>query len=349
MRLALAAFTSTGGLLAQRLSRALGDAGHTLDAPPALFYSAAGAARQPLCLSKWTKQAFTQNDGLVFVGACGIAVRAVAPLLTDKLTDPAVVSVDEQGRFSIALVSGHVGGANRLAADIARLTGGQAVVSTATDLNERFAVDLFAQKNELYLCERTLAKQVSAAILEGDPVGFACDFPLAFGGVLPQGLVPFAASDAVPPFGICISADVSQTPFAQTLHLIPRWLVLGVGCKKGISEQAFEAAILALLVKMRLPVEAVGTVATLDRKQNEPCIVAFCQKYGLTLQAAAPEELSAQSGKFSGSEFVRRTTGVDNVCERAAVWAGADRFLVRKQAADGITLALAAPNKTMVF
>ena len=118
-------------------------------------------------LREWTENSFEECDALIYIGACGIAVRAIAPFVKDKFTDPAVISMDELGGYIIPLLSGHVGGANELAMEIANITGGVAVISTATDVNGAFAVDVFAKKNDLKLANKELAKLISADILDG--------------------------------------------------------------------------------------------------------------------------------------------------------------------------------------
>ena len=134
-------------------------------------------------------KAFRESDALIFVGAAGIAVRGIAPYIMDKYTDPAVVSVDEFGRYAMPLLSGHVGGANRLAELTAEITGGIPVISTASDLNHVFAVDVWAEKHFLTITDRVLAKEVTAALLRGENVGFFSDVPVQ--GELPEGLICF--------------------------------------------------------------------------------------------------------------------------------------------------------------
>ena len=164
MNIALTAFTRRGAALARDLARALSEDGHRctlacgeklaaeLDLPDA--YESLGA---------WVGARFVDQDALIFVGASGIAVRAIAPYVRDKFTDPAVLSLDEAGRFVVPLLSGHVGGANDLARRVAGITGGTAVISTATDVNGLFAVDEWAVKHDLVITDRRLAKAVSAA------------------------------------------------------------------------------------------------------------------------------------------------------------------------------------------
>ena len=127
-------------------------------------------------LSEWTKEAFLRDDALIFVGACGIAVRSIAPYVRDKFQDPAVVCVDEAGQFVIPLLSGHVGGANRLAEMVASGIGAVPVVTTATDVEKKFAVDMFAKDHGFVITDRKLAKEISADILAGEPVGVFSDF-----------------------------------------------------------------------------------------------------------------------------------------------------------------------------
>ncbi|MBO4365861.1 MAG: hypothetical protein J5804_06180, partial [Eggerthellaceae bacterium] len=174
-RVGLIAFTRQGCLLAAHLAEQLGDFGYMSRAyGPERFAEECDVLSYGR-LASWTAEHFASDDALVFVGASGIAVRAIAPHVRDKFSDPAVVSVDEAGRFAVSLLSGHVGGANSLARFIAATTGGQAVVSTATDVNGLFAVDEWAMRHGMVIVERVLAKQVSARLLEGAPVGFWTD------------------------------------------------------------------------------------------------------------------------------------------------------------------------------
>ena len=138
-------------------------------------------------LGEWTEKQFSESDGLVFIGATGIAVRAIAPCLKDKFQDPAVVVMDEKAKFVIPLLSGHVGGANELAVQIGEVTGAVPVLTTATDVNRKFAVDVFARNQNLLITDRRLAKEISAAVLKEEPVGLFSDFPIE--GNLPDGLV----------------------------------------------------------------------------------------------------------------------------------------------------------------
>lgn len=324
MTVAVIAFTRRGAALGKTLAAALGGA---LSAP-ARF--AADVEAEPVpSLDAWTAAQWGKAEGLIFVGAAGIAVRAIAPHIKDKFTDPAVVCVDEAGRFAVPLLSGHVGGANALALRVAALTGGQAAVSTATDVNGLFAVDVWAKGNSLAITDRTRAKEVSAALLEGKAVGFASDF----GHPRPEGL-----TDGPAELGVWVTDRTGEGPFSRALRLAPRSLILGIGCRRGTERAAIEALVSAALAGYEP--RAVAAVATIDLKKDEPGLLDFCAAHHLPLRTFPAEVLAAAEGDFTPSEFVKGVTGVDNVCERATVCAGG-RIIVPKQAKNGVTVAVA--------
>lgn len=342
-RVSLVAFTGAGAELARRVASALEAGGRWRVAELAACGSAAEArglaAAGPV--GAWARRRFKADDALVFVGATGIAVRAVAPLVADKRLDPAVVSVDERGSVVVPLLSGHVGGANDLAREVARATGGLAAVSTATDVRGLLAVDEWAAGQGLRLLEWDVAKEVSARLLAGEPVGFASDVPVA--GELPAGLVRGAAE-----VGVLVTRDPSRSPFARTLHLVVPDVTVGVGCRRGAAEQDLARAVDEALAAAGLSGASVARLATIDLKAAEPAVVALSRRRGWELATFSAAELAAVPGEFASSDFVRRTVGVDNVCERAAVAAGG-RLVSPKRAGGGVTVAVACADMPVAF
>ena len=324
------AFTKAGCALAKKLADGLG-LGSGSVCGPARFADELGVDAYG-SLDAWTQARFTIDDALIFVGASGIAVRAIAPHVRDKFSDPAVVSVDEAGRFVVPLLSGHVGGANELARDIAVITGGQAAVSTATDVNGLFAVDEWAARHGFAILERSIAKEISAALLDGRPVGFKSDFEL---DEKPSGVTEGAAD-----IGFVVSLDDSAMPFPRTLHLVPRVATVGVGCRKGTDPSALEQAVADALAEANVSAKAVTTIASIDVKKDELAILELASKMGWSPVFYTADELAAVPGEFSSSDFVKRTVGVDNVCERAACASGGE-LVLGKQAGGGITVAIA--------
>ena len=283
---------------------------------------------------------FSSMDALIFVGACGIAVREIAPYVKSKKTDPAVVCIDEAGRFVIPLLSGHIGGANALAVELAEKLGATAVVTTATDGRGKFSVDAWAARHGCAISDMGLAKAVSAAILEGD-IPLCSQFPVA--GPLPAG-VTHGKEGAL---GIWIGWRV-QKPFARTLRLVPRVLHVGVGCRRGISAAAVEAAVRTVFEENAWDEAGICGVYSIDLKRDEPGLLAACGRNGWPTVFYTARQLAGVEGDFTASAFVRSVTGVDNVCERAALL-GAERLLTGKTALNGVTVAVAAEHWEVRF
>ena len=310
----LTAFTERGRALAVCLADALGGTLRPVGQP----------------LSDWTAECFPVCEALVFVGAVGIAVRAVAPHIGSKTSDPAVVCVDETGRWAIPILSGHLGGANTLAAGIAALTGGEAVVTTATDLNGLFAVDLWAKKQGMAVVNPERIKRVSAKILRRETVVIDSPYPL-----------PRPAPESVQcgaPGDVLVSYRSAET---SALQLAPKVLTLGIGCKRGTGAQTLEAVFSRFCAERRILPEAIEKAASIDVKRDEPGLLALCTSHNWPLAFYGAEELRAVPGDYTASRFVENAVGVDNVCERAAVCCANGKLIEKKYARDGVTFALA--------
>lgn len=291
------------------------------------------------CVEEW----FYQAEVLIFIGAAGIAVRAIAPFLKHKSTDPAVLVMDETGKYCISLLSGHAGGGNEWCKRIAGVCGGIPVITTATDCEGLFAVDEFARKNELEILDWKLAKRVSATILEGNQVGIFSDFSL--GGKMPKELYKLEEQGKKEELWIHISYKTKT----KGLQLIPKVVVVGIGCKKNTSYEKIVAAIKRSLLEEQIREEAVCLLASIDLKKGEEGILRFCKEKAIPFVTFSAEKLQSVEGEFSESAFVERTTGVSNVCERSAVLASGGILLRNKKIYDGVTIALAKKEKVICF
>lgn len=322
MRAAILSFTKRGGELARRIESSLG--------ADIIRYD-----REQGSAADFVAQAFQSCDALIFVSAAGIAVRLIAPHIRSKDKDPAVVVAGEDGRFVIPILSGHIGGANDIARKLAAGIGAEAVITTATDINGRFAIDEWAAKNGCVIGDISMIKVVSGELLDGKEISIKSDYPLEM--PLPRGFSADTANET----GVLISADGRRRPFAKTLNIIPKTAVIGAGCKRGTDAGKF-----AEFVEKNADMRGVRAVATIDVKKDEECIRRFAEKHGIELITFSAEELKAQEGDFHGSAFVEKTVGTDNVCERSAVAAThGGRIILEKTALDGMTVAAAVDDK----
>ncbi len=341
MKIAIISFTGRGIELSLRIKEAL-EEGHEIE----LFAKTRAADEsnpnvRPVAerLAEWTKKYWRMVDALWFVGACGIAVRAIAPLVEDKLKDPAVLVSDELGQFVIPVLSGHVGGANELAREASEKMGALPVITTATDLHDVFAVDVFAKKKNLGIADRSGITAVSSTLLAGENVSVL--------------LSPFEGERA-------------------TLQLCPKIYVVGIGCRRGKTLPEIEAQVIRALDGAGIKKEALAALASIDKKADEEGIIALAQKYQVPFLTFSAQELSAEKERLGGreqlasSKFVEEQVGVDNVCESAALLAaariaasrepdttgagktagsyeldGAVHLVAKKSAGDGVTVAIA--------
>ncbi len=286
-------------------------------------------------LKELTKTAFENADAVIFIGAAGIAVRAIAPFVKSKTADPAVIVCDELASFVIPILSGHIGGANDLAQRLAALIGAVPVITTATDINGVWAVDTWAVKKGFKVYNADSIKHISSALLKGKSVGLISDIELT--DKLPDNVV---FDNTSLESGIVISPFIKK-PFKHTLNLIPRCVCLGVGSKKDADKNALCELTQKLLDENRIDPYAVCAIATINIKCNENAVLELCKKYSVPLTCYTAEQLNQIEGNFKTSDFVKSVTGTDNVCERSAVFVSSGWLIINKTAGDGVTLAAA--------
>ena len=372
MRVSCIAFTERGYALAERTARALSDCAQTGEDDPGWDVSVSrGFGEGKADLRAWTALAWEASDALLFVGAAGIAVRAIAPHVASKATDSAVVVIDEAGRFAVPLLSGHLGGANELAQTVARAAGAIPVITTATDVRGVWAVDTWARCAGLAVLNPEAIKRVSARLLSGGRVALYSDMPIS--GQPPEGVdiasdraradivvSPFAGANAgasvrasettgeVVPAGETWKSAGAQAPAPEPLRLVVPCIVAGIGCRRGACAEAIGEAFLLACGQAGILPSAVREVATIDVKAHEEGLLAFCRARNIPLATYSAEELSQVEGSVSPSDFVRATVGVDNVCERAAL-AGGGKLIFPKLAHGGVTVAFSKVTIELSF
>lgn len=362
MNIAVICFTEHGAVLAEKLIEGFSERHVTAQAwikkkEPQLF-DCKNVQVLKVGLRQWTEEQFAAVDAMIFIGATGIAVRSIASFVKSKKTDPAVIVLDEQGRHAISLLSGHIGGANALTLLVAELTGAEPVITTATDLHGKFAVDAFAARRDLYIDSMPLAKEIAAELVEDKKVGMHSAFPVF--GMVPSELTQVESNGTkmegsivegqnMPALGFSITYK-KDAPFTHTLHLVPRTVVLGIGCKRGTPAESIRTLIQETLKQHQIFKESICLIASIDLKKDEEGIRTCAQELGVpfvTWSAEELEQVQSEDG-FTESAFVRSVAGVGNVCERSALkGAGTSRLLIRKTAHNGVTVAAAVKDYTV--
>ncbi len=296
----------------------------------------------PFAVKEFVAQNFNAFDGFIFVGAIGIAVRLIKDYIKSKDTDPAVIVLDEKGEYIIPILSGHLGGANEIAINLSEKISAIPIITTATDINGKFAVDNWAKKYNLKISNINCIKNISSRVLKNEGINFHNDYASC-------DKLPFIY-DKNANVGICISKDENKKPFDITLNIIPKTITLGVGCKKNTDSDLFEEYILSVLKNNNVSLHSIAKIASIDIKSNEKAILDFSEKYNIPCSFYSAEQLNELSGEFTKSDFVKSITGVDNVCERSALKSGDNSHIIlAKQSYNGITVALAEKEWSCIF
>ena len=341
MNFSVFCFSDSGALLALKICGELGIAAEQVHSIPKFAGKYGFTAHDSVCRDM--KTLFESSDALIFIGACGIAVRDIAPHLKNKTTDPAVIVIDDRGRYVIPILSGHIGGANELSRRLASMLGAIPVITTATDGAGRFSCDQWAVAHNCVISSMKLAKEVSAEILTRD-IPVSSEFELPEPSELHAGLV----NKNTGALGIYIGIRRKE-PYESTLRLIPKIVTVGIGCRRDVSPEAVYSAVENVLKNNEIDLRAVGGIATIDVKKEEKGIIDLAGRLDVPLKCFSAEELNAVPGEFTESEFVRKTVGTGNVCERAAVLESGGRLIVNKTAENGVTVAAAIADWRVSF
>ncbi len=274
---------------------------------------------------------FREFDGIVFISSTGIAVRISVPYLESKATDPAVVVIDDMGKYAISLLSGHLGGANQLAETLAKITGSQPIITTASDGRGIEAVDLFAKRWDLIIDSLDSARQITALMVDGKRIGFTSMFPETIH-------YPNLVNDH--PDG-CIFVDITEKIDCPVPCCIlrPRILHIGIGCRKGKPAADILGAIRQVFLSNNLSLKSINSLATIELKKDEPGIREACQHFDCDLKIHTTDEIRSVQHLFEKSTFVEEHTGVGSVCEPCA-WLSGDAMIVNKTVIDGVTIAV---------
>ncbi len=298
------------------------------------------------------QSAFQEHAALVCIMATGIVVRDLVPLLRSKHSDPAVVVVDEQGRHAISLLSGHKGGANALARQVAQLLGGTPVLTTASDGQGLPAIDLLGRAEGWVISRGDQLTAVSAALVNGEPVGVfqeAGDESWWPDPPLPN-LTRYpslaALQQAAPAAALLISHRLvppevlAAVPRAVIYH--PPCLVVGVGCNRGAPAEDIQQAVDQTLAEAGLDARSIHLLATIEDKAGEIGLLAACQTRGWRLKVFTRREIAAITDVPTPSEWAQRVLGVPGVAEPAAMLAAqSDSLLVKKRKFPNVTVAVA--------
>jgi cobalt-precorrin 5A hydrolase len=284
---------------------------------------------------------FKEYGTIIYIMATGIVVRDIAPYLKHKSLDPAVLVVDGKGNFVISLLSGHLGGANEKARAVAEKIGGQAVITTMSDVMGKTAVDTIALSLDCVIDSFEDAKRVTADIIDNKKIGIKIDALIKIENrSLPENVeIDDGKKDFHGRIIITNKKEIERTE--KDAVLICKNIVLGVGCRKETSFEALEDFILERLKKYNINRKSVKALSSIDVKKDEAALVQFSKKYRTEFITFNSEEMIKYENNFEKSEFVKNTVGVTSVCEISGYMASNyGKQISAKESKKGITLSI---------
>ena len=278
--------------------------------------------RVPILLEK----TFNKYDLHIFVAATGAVVRIIEGKFKSKDTDPAVITIDDHANFVISLLSGHLGGANEECKKIANGIGAIPVITTASDVGGKIAVDTLSQKIKAKLNDLDGAKRVTSLIVNGENVSLH----------LPKNIVNHDENSA----GAII---VSNRKNIEISKIIPQNIFIGIGCKRGVSKEHIIEKLKYAMDKQNLELSAIKMAASAWVKSDEIGLLEAMKELDIPIKFFEKEEiLKLEDLIEEKSEYVKKTIGVYGVSEPCAFLAssGKGAFLAKKIKLDGMTLSI---------
>lgn len=349
MRSAIFAVTERGAGLALRAALAL-------DGESRIFLkegtnASNNNAQHFKVLGEAVAEAFHGYDALIFIMATGIAVRMIAPHLAGKLSDPAVVVMDEAGQHVISLLSGHIGGANQLTRELSEALGAEAVITTATDVERLLAVDVLASECALRPWPKSEIKSLNSALLEGNAIGYYIDSELPGAEFYRKCFLKHKIDvisvkecefDSIIAPAALVTAKEPH-PRGGILYLTPRRLIAGIGCRRGVSSDTIMEALTAACHMIHREPSDISLLASTDVKSDEEGLLQAAASLGKSIRFRDADSLQSTIERYglTESDFVRNTIGVGNVCEASALaCVEKGRFALAKTKFGSVTVAL---------
>jgi cobalt-precorrin 5A hydrolase len=353
--IAVVAITRRGVETALKIKEALDKAGFSSSVYAPKKYNQNGVVLLEGKLAEFVKDAYGKVDAIVAVMATGIIIRAVAPYLESKLTDPAVIGVDATGKFVISLLSGHYGGANELTRIIAKGTKATPVITTASDVLGKQSVDELAKIMHLNIQNPESLVAVNAAIVNGDSVVMVLIGDVKIPIEMIHGFEIKKAESGVKALEIVNKYDagviVTREPLQIDKFVKPftilkaRNIIVGLGARKESSTESIVEAVNAALKQVNLPATRIDRFATVDIKRDSVAMTDAVKQFGSPLDFLSVDALRSLSHKdlSPDSKMVQEKIGVGGVCERAAlIVAGKNsKLILKKTKQNGTTVAIA--------
>ncbi|MDO5707246.1 MAG: cobalt-precorrin 5A hydrolase [Andreesenia angusta] len=325
MRLAIISFTSAGKKIAEDIKKCFENIGINSDLKNKETVNGK--------ISDNMEEIFKSYDGLIFISSTGIAIRLIAPYIDSKLTDPAVIVIDDLGRYTISLLSGHIGGANRLCETVSEMIGSKSIITTASDGRNIDAVDIFAIRNQYEIESMEDAKKLTQLMVEGKNIAIISDesedlnydnkffmntSDMNYDFFIDNNIEGIIAISSYMNIKDKLSIHIPYKLKENICVLIPKELYIGIGCRRNTSVYQIRDFVSEIFERNNLSLRAVKAIGSIDIKEDEFGIIELAEFLNAEYRVFSKEALLEFEDLFPGSEFVKKTVGVSSVSQTAA-------------------------------
>lgn len=309
-------------------------------------------------LKFFVEDIFDKYEYILFIMATGIVVRTIAPLVTSKFSDPAILVTDEKGSNIISLLSGHMGGANEMTLHISDLINSNPVITTATDINKKSSLDMISKKLNGHIVNfRDNVLDVNAMLVNGDAVGLYID------GEYNIDTRGFTVLDNSKSLESSISSDeglrkinlntivvISNKENLQIdkyykdkyriIKVTPRDIVIGIGCRRDTESHLLQDSLEDFLIKNNIDINSIKEIGSIEVKKDEKAIIDLSENLNVPFKVLSVEEISQVDYLFEKSEWVKKSVGVYSVAEPVAHLLSDGNVIIEKNKYKGITFSV---------
>lgn len=332
MKLACFSFTEKGYKIGEVISKLSNENNYEIHHYP--------SSKIPEGVNNLLKRIWSEYEGFIFISAVGIAVRMINPFIKHKTIDPAVIVIDDLGKYSISLLSGHLGGANEIAQWIGEKLGAMPIITTASDNRGIDSIDMFAKRNNYFIENMNSTTKLTSMMVNGKKIGLYTEDGeiIKYDNlVLVQSLENVNLNiDGLIIVSSKLNISAIEVPY---IVLRPKNINIGIGCRKGIEANMIINAIKSALNEIEISLESIKEIGTVEVKKDEAGIIEAAKYFNCSLKIFTIDEIKNIENNFAQSQFVKNTIGVYSVAEPSAYLLGG-KLIKHKSIYNGITIAV---------
>lgn len=295
-------------------------------------------------IKEFVPKIFSEYDYIIFIMACGIVVRTIAPLIKNKFSDPAILVSDEKGKNIISLLSGHMGGANEMTLYISNLLNSNPVITTATDVNNKSSLDMIAKKLNAHIYDfRNKVLKINSMLVNDEVVNLFID---GHYNIDTRGFNICKRDDINNLDEVVVISNKKNLDFINNniLKVVPKNIVIGIGCRKNIDKEYMINSLSDFLHKQNIDINSIKEIGSIEVKKNEEALINLSTYLNVPFKTFTAQEISKVEHLYEKSDWVKQNVGVHSVAEPVAHLLSDGNLIIKKHKYNGITFSVGRIN-----